>query len=190
MSEPKDTPVTCGSCQARFQKAWDEEPLRGWGCAATAKGGSITCFYGSRMFDGDTYSAPGVPDSEHLCDICLAALIVTGEASFVSSCFGAKAPAISIHHNPGACETDPYAWGGRSGAAACPACAKVWRHHCRGEWGTVCQIHNFGPACKVGLMPPGSCLIPEERPSCHGVAAEGSCRAGFYWGTSEPVAAF
>jgi len=28
----------------------------------------------------------------------------------------------------------------------CPACGKVGRHHARGERGTVCMTHNFGPS--------------------------------------------
>lgn len=47
------------------------------------------------------------------------------------------------------------------GDPACYGCNKVWRHHNRGEVGTVCGIgkndgvHPYGPACHVHLTAPG-----------------------------------
>lgn len=42
------------------------------------------------------------------------------------------------------------------GSRNCYACDKVWRHHNRGEVGTVCLKHDHGPACHVMLTPPGA----------------------------------
>lgn len=44
--------------------------------------------------------------------------------------------------------------GGGSGDPACLGCQKVWRHHHTGEAGTVCALHNYGPAYSPGLKEP------------------------------------
>jgi hypothetical protein len=43
----------------------------------------------------------------------------------------------------------------RLGDRDCEACQKVWAHHSRGEAGTVCATHYYGPAGAPDLAAPG-----------------------------------